>query len=140
PWRVFGRARSIGAAPLSTRNPWRSSAPRSPSRCPSGTIRSGRAPRAATRSPTASIGTERPTRSATTRSARTYWRPASNNGLGPGGMITYLWVALGGALGSVARFWFGALVAALLGPQFPWGTIFINIIGSFIIGFFATFT
>jgi CrcB protein len=40
----------------------------------------------------------------------------------------------------MARFWLGGLVAELLGPQFPWGTIFINIIGSFVIAFFATFT
>lgn len=62
-------------------------------------------------------------------------------------MITaYLWVAIGGALGSMARFWMAALVAELLGPEFPygpqlpWGTILINILGSFVIGFFATFT
>jgi CrcB protein len=53
---------------------------------------------------------------------------------------TYLWVALGGALGSMARFWLALYVAALLGPEFPWGTILINIVGSFVIGFFATFT
>ena len=55
-------------------------------------------------------------------------------------MSTYLWVAIGGALGSVARFWMGAAVAAVTGPQFPWGTILINIIGSFVIGFFAVLT
>jgi CrcB protein len=55
-------------------------------------------------------------------------------------ITTYLWVAVGGALGSMARFWLGALVVELLGPQFPWGTILINILGSFIIGFFGTFT
>jgi CrcB protein len=59
---------------------------------------------------------------------------------------TYLWIALGGALGSVARFWLTAFVAELFGPPFPfgpglpWGTILINILGSFVIGFFATFT
>ena len=53
---------------------------------------------------------------------------------------TYLWIALGGALGSMARFWLAAFVAAILGPQFPWGTILINILGSFVIGFFATLT
>jgi len=52
-------------------------------------------------------------------------------------MLTYLWVAAGGALGSMARFWMGAAVAALTGPQFPWGTILINILGSFIIGLVA---
>ena len=55
-------------------------------------------------------------------------------------MITYLWVALGGALGSVARYWMTNAVAALTGPRFPWGTIAINIIGSFIIGFVAFLT
>jgi fluoride exporter len=53
---------------------------------------------------------------------------------------TYLLVAIGGALGSMARFWLAAFVATLLGPQFPWGTILINILGSLVIGFFATFT
>jgi CrcB protein len=53
---------------------------------------------------------------------------------------TYLWIAVGGALGSVARFWLAASVAEIMGPQFPWGTILINIIGSFVIGFFGTFT
>jgi CrcB protein len=53
---------------------------------------------------------------------------------------TYLWIALGGALGSMARFWVGARIAELLGPQFPWGTIFINIVGSFVIGFFGALT
>jgi CrcB protein len=53
---------------------------------------------------------------------------------------TYLWIALGGALGSMARFWLAIAVAEKLGPQFPWGTILINIVGSFVIGFFATFT
>ena len=52
----------------------------------------------------------------------------------------YVYVAVGGALGSVARFWLSALVAEILGPQFPWGTILINVLGSFAIGFYATFT
>ena len=52
-------------------------------------------------------------------------------------MITYLWVALGGALGSVARYWMTNAVAALTGPRFPWGTIIINVVGSFVIGLVA---
>src|SRR3984957_7886331 len=55
-------------------------------------------------------------------------------------LSTYLWVAIGGALGSTARFWLAAFVAELLGPQFPWGAILITILGAFVIGFFATFT
>jgi CrcB protein len=49
-------------------------------------------------------------------------------------ILTYAWVALGGALGSMARFWMANAVAAVTGPTFPWGTLGINIIGSFVIG------
>ena len=55
-------------------------------------------------------------------------------------MIVYLWVALGSALGGVARYWCSGFVAARLGDAFPWGTILINILGSFVIGFFGTLT
>lgn len=54
--------------------------------------------------------------------------------------VTYLWIALGGALGSVGRAWLALMVARLAGPQFPWGTILINVLGSFVIGFFGTLT
>ncbi|WP_170114625.1 fluoride efflux transporter CrcB [Rhodopila globiformis] len=54
--------------------------------------------------------------------------------------ITYLWIALGGALGSVSRAWLALAATRITGPQFPWGTIAINILGSFIIGFFGTLT
>ncbi len=50
-----------------------------------------------------------------------------------------LWIALGGALGSVARYWI-AVWALPISRQLPWGTIGINVAGSFIIGFFATLT
>ena len=55
-------------------------------------------------------------------------------------MASYFWIAIGSALGGVARYWFSGVVARLIGETFPWGTLFINIIGSFIIGFFATLT
>jgi CrcB protein len=55
-------------------------------------------------------------------------------------MISYLWIAIGGALGSVARFWFSGLVAQRFGETFPLGTILVNVTGSFAIGFFATLT
>lgn len=42
-------------------------------------------------------------------------------------------VALGGAIGSVARYGVGALAARLLGSAFPWGTLFVNLSGSFLI-------
>jgi len=53
---------------------------------------------------------------------------------------SYLWIAIGSALGGVARYWLTGFVAILLGPQFPWGTILINVTGSFVIGFFGTLT
>ena len=55
-------------------------------------------------------------------------------------MLTYLYIALGGAIGSVARAWTANAAVRLLGPHFPWGTIFINISGSFVIGLFAALT
>jgi CrcB protein len=51
--------------------------------------------------------------------------------------LIYLWVALGGALGSVGRFALANLAAARLGETFPWGTLAVNVLGSFAIGVFA---
>jgi len=55
-------------------------------------------------------------------------------------VATWLWVALGGALGSMARFGIASAMTALTGPQFPWGTLLINAAGSFIIGWFGALT
>ena len=55
-------------------------------------------------------------------------------------MMLYLLIALGGALGSVARFALSGFVANHFGPTFPWGTFVVNVTGSFIIGFYATLT
>ena len=52
-------------------------------------------------------------------------------------MSTYFWIALGGALGSMARYATGVYVGRLLGTGFPWSTLLINIVGSFLIGVFA---
>jgi CrcB protein len=49
-------------------------------------------------------------------------------------------VALGGALGTVTRFALSGYVATRFGETFPWGTLIINVTGSFIIGFFAALT
>jgi len=48
------------------------------------------------------------------------------------------WVALGGALGSVARYWCSGVVARAMGETFPWGTLIVNVSGSLVIGFIAT--
>jgi CrcB protein len=55
-------------------------------------------------------------------------------------MLLYALIALGGALGSIARFWLNGLVSSHVGETFPWGTMLINVSGSFVIGFFATLT
>ncbi|WP_038049696.1 fluoride efflux transporter CrcB [Thermus caliditerrae] len=49
-------------------------------------------------------------------------------------MERYLLVALGGALGSALRYGLGAWVQALAGPSFPYSTLLINALGSFLIG------
>jgi CrcB protein len=52
----------------------------------------------------------------------------------------YLLIALGSAIGGVGRYWMSGLVARWYGETFPWGTIAVNVIGSLIIGVFATLT
>ncbi|HET7923777.1 MAG TPA: fluoride efflux transporter CrcB [Rhodanobacteraceae bacterium] len=51
--------------------------------------------------------------------------------------MTVLWVALGGALGSVARYAFSGIAVRWLGADFPYGTLFVNVTGSFAIGLLA---
>ena len=48
--------------------------------------------------------------------------------------IAYLWIAIGGALGSVSRYWINGFVSDKIGVSFPWGTLVINVSGSFVIG------
>ena len=48
-------------------------------------------------------------------------------------MTRVILVALGGAIGSVARYGVGAVAAQLLGAAFPWGTLLVNLSGSFLI-------
>lgn len=57
-----------------------------------------------------------------------------------GSPLTWLAVAVGGALGSLARFWMTGAVAAVTGVRFPWGTLLINILGAFVIGVVAGLT
>jgi CrcB protein len=51
-------------------------------------------------------------------------------------MLAYFWIALGGALGSMGRFWLTRQPTM----AFPWTTLLVNVSGSFVIGFFATLT
>lgn len=52
----------------------------------------------------------------------------------------YSIVMLGGALGTGLRFWLSNFVTARHGTTFPWGTLAVNVIGSFIIGLIAGVT
>jgi CrcB protein len=54
------------------------------------------------------------------------------------GMMKYLMVAMGGAVGSMLRFWVGGSVADRLGTRFPYGTFAVNCTGSFLIGVVLT--
>ena len=55
-------------------------------------------------------------------------------------MWNALWIFIGGGLGSLARWGASGLIANTVGETFPWGTLFVNVSGSFIIGLFATVT
>lgn len=54
-------------------------------------------------------------------------------------MQKYFFIAVGGALGAIARYWVGSAVASRWGTKFPYGTFVINISACVIIGFCLTF-
>ncbi|HEY8520713.1 MAG TPA: fluoride efflux transporter CrcB [Gammaproteobacteria bacterium] len=51
--------------------------------------------------------------------------------------MSYFWVALGSALGGMARYGCNGLAARLFGASFPWGTLIVNVSGSLLIGVLA---
>jgi CrcB protein len=53
--------------------------------------------------------------------------------------LAVLLVAIGGGIGSVTRYLVGGWFAGRFGPAFPYGTLVINVTGSFIIGLFLAF-
>jgi CrcB protein len=55
-------------------------------------------------------------------------------------MLNYILVFLGAGAGGVSRFWVSGVTANRYGSSFPWGTLLVNVSGSFIIGFFNTLT
>lgn len=55
-------------------------------------------------------------------------------------MTLYLWIAFGSALGGMTRFALSGFIANQFGGTFPWGTLIVNVTGSFVIGFVNTLT
>lgn len=47
-----------------------------------------------------------------------------------------VWIAIAGALGTLARYWLGGAVQRFTGGSFPWGTMVINVSGCFVFGLF----
>src|SRR6266478_4344326 len=82
------------------------------------------------------IGVYRPTREGSEPAVSLNLQEAEIND----SMESYIWVAFGGALGTTGRYWLSGVVARLIGETFPWGTLIINVTGSFIIGLFAALT
>lgn len=52
--------------------------------------------------------------------------------------MKYLLIAIGGALGSIARYWVSVTVAGRMGTKFPYGTLVVNISACLLIGFAVT--
>jgi CrcB protein len=52
-------------------------------------------------------------------------------------LTALFWIAVGSALGGVGRYWCSGAVARRYGERFPWGTLIVNVSGSFVIGVFA---
>jgi len=52
----------------------------------------------------------------------------------------YLWVSLGAILGASFRYFLARFAAKVLSPDFPYGTLIINVSGSLILGFFMIWT
>ena len=50
--------------------------------------------------------------------------------------MTYLWIALGAAVGASARYFVSGYIARIFAAAFPYGTLVINVTGSLVLGFF----
>jgi fluoride exporter len=51
-------------------------------------------------------------------------------------MLDFVVISLGAIVGANARYWMSRSALRLLGPVFPYGTLAINVLGSFVLGFF----
>lgn len=55
-------------------------------------------------------------------------------------MLDFLAISLGAVIGANLRYWMSRSAVRLLGPVFPYGTLSINVLGSFVLGFFLVWT
>jgi fluoride exporter len=55
-------------------------------------------------------------------------------------VLDFLVISLGAIVGANLRYWMSRSAARLLGPVFPYGTLSINVLGSFVVGFFLIWT
>lgn len=55
-------------------------------------------------------------------------------------MFDFLAISLGAIIGANLRYWMSRYAVRLLGPVFPYGTLAINVLGSFVLGFFLVWT
>jgi CrcB protein len=51
----------------------------------------------------------------------------------------YLWIAIGGSLGSLARYSLGSMIGSRMGSKFPYGTLVVNITACLLVGFSLAF-
>jgi fluoride exporter len=55
-------------------------------------------------------------------------------------VLAYLWISLGAIVGASSRYILGRFVARAVTASFPYGTLLINITGSFILGLFLVWS
>lgn len=55
-------------------------------------------------------------------------------------MLAYLWISLGAIVGASSRYFVSRFVARAVSASFPYGTLLINITGSFILGLFMVWS
>jgi CrcB protein len=54
--------------------------------------------------------------------------------------VNYLWIAVGAIVGASARYFLSGFVARSISASFPYGTLLINLTGSFVLGFFLIYS
>ena len=56
------------------------------------------------------------------------------------GLKDFLIISLGAIFGANSRYWMSRFALRQLGPDFPYGTLFVNVIGSLLVGFFMVWS